>query len=137
MKQVRCGHCGTLYEVDRTDCKNCGAPYQDKVVKDATTVDSYYPYTSQIWSTGWESLGSGQRQALGYYGGASNRHFSVTGNDNPEKYHNTDGTYSNPSHASLAPVTYPKQLPPSAENSNWLKKVLDAARESIDKVRYY
>lgn len=150
MKQVRCDHCGTLYESDRTDCKNCGAPYVDK------PVDSVWYDTSACYASTGLVWGSGQILAKypSYWGG-------VTGGDDNERYHNTDGTYSNPSHASLAPVTYnppdpkpnpaalvdfandgvyPKQLPPSAENSSWMDKVKSFARRVVnmtENIPYY
>jgi hypothetical protein len=49
MKQVRCDKCGTLYEDDRTDCKNCGAPYKDNPVVNAQPT---YDATSWLQTSG-------------------------------------------------------------------------------------
>jgi hypothetical protein len=147
MKQVRCSKCGRLYEDNRTDCASCGALYEDKTIKSSietvrelhestgwTTLGTGVNYRTTVYVdlcnpyAGYMSMGSGL-MGIGY----KSDNFRVTGNDNKERYRNTDGTYSVPSDKMNNPqVEYPKVLPPSGENSNWLQKVLFIVRSTIN-----
>jgi hypothetical protein len=131
MKQVRCDHCGTLYASDRTDCKNCGAPYQDKPIKEVDAGWQYAGYVTDTgcysnWYGGYVNYGSGQLVARGFTVGSA---YIVTSNDDPEKYHNTD--YSNPPDPKPNPNAVidifdggKHQLP----HESWLDKIKHAAQ---------
>jgi hypothetical protein len=51
VNQVRCSKCGRLYEDDRVDCESCGAPYEQKPVRDQIfyPAHDFFMSTAQVW----------------------------------------------------------------------------------------
>ena len=98
MNIVRCTKCGTLYQDGRVDCKNCGAPYEERAEKPAIA-PQVGAASAFMWPYyGYVNGGSGQMGVF-HVPGTDLRvraYVDYPDGGGVSGYYNGDGSYSNP-----------------------------------------